>query len=161
MRQLTLTNDQFDALFEYMREVVETLEDYMITKKDDNGNEVLEDISKYEAYQIYQQLVSLKNDAKLTIIPQQLASPNNSPTTLNVYHHMLRSYTSLIVIFIFIIKFVALAAAVAVPVAVAVAVGCRCCCCCCHWTGCGQGWALGPSSLLFPVGWAGPSVLPP
>ena len=72
MRQLTLTNDQFDALFEYMREVVETLEDYMITKKDDNGNEVLEDISKYEAYQIYQQLVSLKNDAKLTIIPQQL-----------------------------------------------------------------------------------------
>ena len=67
MRQLTLTNDQFDALFEYMREVVETLEDYMITKKDDNGNEVLEDISKYEAYQIYQQLVSLKNDATVTI----------------------------------------------------------------------------------------------
>ena len=72
MRQLTLTNDQFDALFEYMREVVETLEDYMITKKDDNGNEVLEDISKYEAYQIYQQLVSLKDDAKVTITPQQL-----------------------------------------------------------------------------------------
>ena len=66
MRTLHLTNDQFDALYSYLEEVVETLEDYMITTKDDNGNEVLEDISKYEVYQIYQQLVSLKNDATVT-----------------------------------------------------------------------------------------------
>ena len=60
MRQLTLTNDQFDSLFEYLREVVETLEDYMFTTKDDNGNEVLEDITQYEAYQIFQKLKTLK-----------------------------------------------------------------------------------------------------
>ena len=60
MRQLTLTNDQFDSLFEYLREVVETLEDYMITTKDDNGNEVLEDITQYEAYQIFQQLKNIR-----------------------------------------------------------------------------------------------------
>ena len=60
MKQLTLTNDQFDSLFEYLREVVETLEDYMITTKDDNGNEVLEDITQYEAYQIFQQLKNIR-----------------------------------------------------------------------------------------------------
>ena len=60
MRQLTLTNDQFDTLFEYLREGVETLEDYMITTKDDNGNEVLEDITQYEAYQIFQQLKNIR-----------------------------------------------------------------------------------------------------
>ena len=60
MRQLTLTNDQFDALYEYLREVVETLEDYMITTKDDNGKEILEDITQYEAYQIFQQLKNIR-----------------------------------------------------------------------------------------------------
>ncbi len=67
MRQLTLTNDQFEYLFAHLEEIVEYLEGEMDTTVDDNGNEVLEDISKYEAYQIYQQLVSLKNDAKVTI----------------------------------------------------------------------------------------------
>ena len=72
MRQLTLTDDQFESLFAYLQEVVEYLEGEMITTEDDNGNEVLEDISKYEAYQIYQKLVSLKNEPKVTITPQEL-----------------------------------------------------------------------------------------
>jgi len=60
MRQLTLTNDQFDSLYEYLREVVETLEDYMITTEDENGNEIREDISEYEAYQIFQKLKNIR-----------------------------------------------------------------------------------------------------
>ena len=60
MRQLTLTNDQFDALYEYLREVVEYLEGDLITTEDDNGNEVLEDITQYEAYQIFQQLNTMR-----------------------------------------------------------------------------------------------------
>ena len=67
MRQLTLTNDQFDALFDIVKDAVDYIEGDLITTEDDNGNEVLEDISDYEAYQIYQQLVSLKNDATVTI----------------------------------------------------------------------------------------------
>ena len=72
MRQLTLTDDQFESLFAYLQEVVEYLEGEMITTEDDNGNEVLEDINEYEAYQIYQKLVLLKNEPKVTITPQQL-----------------------------------------------------------------------------------------
>ena len=60
MRHLTLTDDQFESLFAYLEEVVEYLEGEMDTTVDDNGNEVLEDINEYEAYQIYQKLVSLK-----------------------------------------------------------------------------------------------------
>ena len=60
MRTLTLTDDQFESLFAYLEEVVEYLEGEMITTEDENGNEVLEDINEYEAYQIYQKLVSLK-----------------------------------------------------------------------------------------------------
>ena len=60
MRQLTLTNDQFDALYEYLREVVEYLEDDLITTEDYNGKEILEDITQYEAYQIFQQLKNIR-----------------------------------------------------------------------------------------------------
>ena len=59
-RQLTLTNAQFAALYDILAETVEYIEDDLITTEDENGNEVLEDITEYEAYQIYQQLVSLK-----------------------------------------------------------------------------------------------------
>ena len=59
MRQLRLTNDQFDALYAYLEEVVETLEDYMITTEDENGNEIREDITEYEAHKIYQQMIRL------------------------------------------------------------------------------------------------------
>ena len=60
MKTLLLNDDQFESLFAYLEELVEYLEGEMDTTVDDNGNEVLEDISKYEAYQIYQKLVSLK-----------------------------------------------------------------------------------------------------
>ena len=59
-RQLTLTNAQFAALYDILADTVEYIEDDLITTEDENGNEVLEDITEYEAYQIYQQLVSLK-----------------------------------------------------------------------------------------------------
>ena len=60
MRQLTLTDAQFDALYEYLREVVEYLEGEMDTTKDYNGAEILEDITEYEAYQIFQQIKTIK-----------------------------------------------------------------------------------------------------
>ena len=72
MKTLLLNDDQFESLFAYLEEVVEYLEGEMITTEDDNGNEVLEDINEYEAYQIYQKLVLLKNEPKVTITPQEL-----------------------------------------------------------------------------------------
>ena len=56
MRQLTLTNAQFAALYDILAETVEYIEGDLITTEDENGNEVLEDITEYEAYQIFQQL---------------------------------------------------------------------------------------------------------
>ena len=60
MKTLTLTQDQFDVLYDILQDTVDYLESDLITTVDDNGNEVLEDISEYEAYKIYQQLKSLK-----------------------------------------------------------------------------------------------------
>ena len=60
MKTLLLNDDQFESLFAYLEEVVEYLEGEMDITEDDNGNEILEDITQYEAYQIYQKLVSLK-----------------------------------------------------------------------------------------------------
>ena len=59
-RVLHLTNNQFDVLYDILQDTVNYLESDLITTVDDNGNEVLEDISEYEAYKIYQQLKSLK-----------------------------------------------------------------------------------------------------
>ena len=60
MRQLTLTDDQFESLFAYLEEVVEYLEGEMETTEDENGNEVIEDINEYEIYQIFQQLKNIR-----------------------------------------------------------------------------------------------------
>ena len=60
MRQLTLTNDQFDALYDILAETVEYIEGDLITTEDENGNEIREDISEYEAYQIFQQIKSIR-----------------------------------------------------------------------------------------------------
>ena len=62
MRQLTLTNEQFEVLFDILRDTVEYLESDLITTEDENGNEILEDITEYEAHKIYQQLVNLRGD---------------------------------------------------------------------------------------------------
>ena len=59
MRQLTLTNEQFDVLYDILEDTVEYLESDLITTEDENGNEILEDISEYEAHKIYQQLITL------------------------------------------------------------------------------------------------------
>ena len=60
MRTLTLTNDQFDVLYDILQDTVDVIKDDLIEYEDDNGQLQLEDITEYEAYKIYQQLVSLK-----------------------------------------------------------------------------------------------------
>ena len=59
MRQLTLTNEQFEVLFEILRDTVEYLESDLITTEDENGNEIREKIEDYEAHKIYQQMIRL------------------------------------------------------------------------------------------------------
>ena len=59
MRQLTLTDKQCEVLFDILEDVVDVIEGDLITYEDENGNEILEDISEYEAHKIYQQLIRL------------------------------------------------------------------------------------------------------
>ena len=59
-RVLHLTNKQFDVLYDILQDTVDSIEDDLITTEDDNGNEILENITEYEAYKIYQQLKTLK-----------------------------------------------------------------------------------------------------
>jgi len=63
MRQLTLTNAQFAALYDILAETVEYIEGDLITTEDENGNEVLEDITEYEAYQIFQQIKHIQGES--------------------------------------------------------------------------------------------------
>ena len=60
MRQLTLTNQQFEVLFDILADTVDALEDDLTSYYDKDGNEIEEKIEDYEVYKIYQQLVSLK-----------------------------------------------------------------------------------------------------
>ena len=59
MRTLTLTNKQFDVLYDILEDVVDVIEGDLITTEDENGNEILEDITEYEAHKIYQQMIRL------------------------------------------------------------------------------------------------------
>jgi len=59
MKTLSLTDNQFGALYDIVKDAVDYNEDDLITTEDDNGNEILEDISEYEAHKIYQQLIRL------------------------------------------------------------------------------------------------------
>jgi len=63
MRQLTLTNDQFDALYDILAETVEYIEGDLITTEDENGNEILENIEEYEAYQIFQLIKNIRGQS--------------------------------------------------------------------------------------------------
>ena len=63
MRQLTLTNAQFAALYDILAETVEYIEGDLITTEDENGNEIKEDISEYEAYQIFQKIKSIRGQS--------------------------------------------------------------------------------------------------
>ena len=60
MRQLTLTNQQFEVLFDILADTVDALEGDLTSYYDKDGNEIEEKIEDYEVYKIYQQLVSLK-----------------------------------------------------------------------------------------------------
>ena len=59
MRTLHLTNTQFEVLFDILQDTVDAIEDDLITTEDENGNEILEDITEYEAHKIYQQMIRL------------------------------------------------------------------------------------------------------
>ena len=63
MRQLTLTNAQFAALYDILAETVEYIEGDLITTEDENGNEIREDITEYEAYQIFQKIKSIRGQS--------------------------------------------------------------------------------------------------
>ena len=61
-RILHLTNDQFAALYDILAETVEYIEGDLITYEDENGNEIREDITEYEAYQIFQQIKHVQGE---------------------------------------------------------------------------------------------------
>ena len=63
MRQLTLTHAQFAALYDILAETVEYIEGDLITTEDENGNEIREDITEYEAYQIFQQIKTIRGQS--------------------------------------------------------------------------------------------------
>ena len=63
MRQLTLTNKQFDVLYDILQDTVDYIEGDLITTEDENGNEIREDITEYEAYQIFQQLKHIQGES--------------------------------------------------------------------------------------------------
>ncbi len=58
-RTLHLTNEQFEVLFDIMRDTVEYLESDLVTTEDENGNEIEEKIEDYEAHKIYQQMIRM------------------------------------------------------------------------------------------------------
>jgi len=62
-RVLHLTNKQFDVLYDILQDTVNYIEGDLITTEDENGNEVLEDITEYEAYKIYQKLINLRGNS--------------------------------------------------------------------------------------------------
>ena len=63
MKTLTLTQDQFDVLYDILQDTVDVIEDDLITTEDENGNEILEDITEYEAYQIFQLIKTIQGES--------------------------------------------------------------------------------------------------
>ena len=59
-RTLHLTNEQFDVLYDILQDTVDYLEGDLITTEDENGNEIREDITEYEAYKIFQQIKNIR-----------------------------------------------------------------------------------------------------
>ena len=62
-RTLHLTNDQFAALYDILAETVEYIEGDLITYEDESENEIREDITDYEAYQIFQQIKHIQGES--------------------------------------------------------------------------------------------------
>ena len=63
MRTLHLTNSQFAALYDILAETVEYIEGDLVTTEDENGNEIREDITEHEAYQILQQIKNIQGQS--------------------------------------------------------------------------------------------------
>ena len=59
MRQLTLTNQQFEVLFDILADTVDALEGDLTSYYDKDGNEIDEKIEDYEAHKIYQQMIRM------------------------------------------------------------------------------------------------------
>ncbi len=59
MRILHLTQKQFEVLHDIMLDTIDALEDDLIVTEDENGNEVEESIEDYEAFKIYQKIISM------------------------------------------------------------------------------------------------------
>tara|TARA_Y100001968_G_C18731898_1_gene424910 strand:- start:223 stop:414 length:192 start_codon:yes stop_codon:yes gene_type:complete len=62
MKTLLLTDLQYGALYDIVAQQVDYIEGDLITTEDENGNEILEDITEYEIYQVFKQLQTLKED---------------------------------------------------------------------------------------------------
>ena len=62
MKTLLLTDLQYGALYDIVAQQVDYIEGDLITTEDENGNEILEDITEYEIYQVFQQLQTIKED---------------------------------------------------------------------------------------------------
>ena len=56
---LSLTKKQYYVLCDIVQDTVDYLIGDLITTEDENGNEILEDITEYEAHKIYQQMIRL------------------------------------------------------------------------------------------------------
>ena len=59
MRQLTLTNQQFEVQFDILADTVDALEGDLTSYYDKDGNEIEEKIEDYEAHKIYQQMIRM------------------------------------------------------------------------------------------------------
>ena len=59
MRQLTLTNKQFEVLFDIIADTVDALEGDLTSYYDKDGNEIEEKIEDYEEHKIYQQMIRM------------------------------------------------------------------------------------------------------
>ena len=77
-RVLHLTNDQFGALYDIVKDAVDYIQGDLITTEDENGNEVQEDISDYEIYQVWQQMNNYQTP-KVTLTPE-----DNDPVIINL-----------------------------------------------------------------------------
>ena len=70
MRQLTLTNEQFDSLYDIVADTIEYLETEDC------------DLNDYEIHKVWQQLVSLKNDATVTNSDKVYPEVDNIPDNI-------------------------------------------------------------------------------
>ena len=64
MKTLSLTDNQFGALYDIVKDAVDYIEGDLITTEDDNGNEILEDITEYEIYQVFQQIKHIQGESQ-------------------------------------------------------------------------------------------------